>query len=63
MVTLLARHGVPAESALLLSVSFGLTVVTAALPGALAWLLFSAAARPEMREKTAAAPHCGDRAR
>jgi hypothetical protein len=42
VVTLLARHGVPAESALLLSVSFGLTVVAAALPGALAWLLFSA---------------------
>jgi glycosyltransferase 2 family protein len=43
VVALLARHGISPEQALVFSVCFGLVVAVASLPGALAWLLYSAA--------------------
>jgi glycosyltransferase 2 family protein len=41
VITLLAERGVPVEQSLLLSLSFGLVLVVAALPGALVWALWS----------------------
>jgi len=41
--SLLATHGVPVEQALFFSVSFGLIVIVAALPGAVVWAWFSPA--------------------
>jgi len=41
VTSLLAGHGVPAEKALFFSVSFGLALLIAALPGALVWALYS----------------------
>jgi glycosyltransferase 2 family protein len=43
VVSLLGRHGVPAEEALLFSVGFGVASAIASLPGAFAWLVYSAA--------------------
>ncbi len=40
VVALLGRHGVAPEHALLISVCFGLVLALAALPGALAWLVY-----------------------
>jgi len=40
VVTLLGRHGIGAEHALVFSVCFGLVLAVASLPGALAWLLY-----------------------
>jgi uncharacterized membrane protein YbhN (UPF0104 family) len=42
VVALLGRHGVNPEQALLFSVCFGLVLALASLPGALAWLMYSA---------------------
>jgi hypothetical protein len=41
IVVLLGNYGVAPERALMFSVSFGLALFVAALPGALAWLLYS----------------------
>jgi glycosyltransferase 2 family protein len=47
VVSLLGNYGIAPEKALLLSVSFGLALIVASLPGALAWLLYSfAPSRP-----------------
>jgi hypothetical protein len=43
VVALLGRHGVAPEQALVFSVCFGLVLAVGSLPGALAWLLYSAA--------------------
>jgi hypothetical protein len=43
VVALLGRHGINPEQALLFSVCFGLILALASLPGALAWLVYSAA--------------------
>jgi uncharacterized membrane protein YbhN (UPF0104 family) len=42
VVTLLGNHGVAPERALMFSMCFGATVIIATLPGALAWLVYSA---------------------
>jgi hypothetical protein len=41
VVTLLGRHGIAPEQALLFSVCFGLVLAVASLPGAVVWLLYS----------------------
>jgi hypothetical protein len=41
VVTLLASHGVPAEIALSLSLTFGIVFVLGAVPGALIWAIYS----------------------
>jgi uncharacterized membrane protein YbhN (UPF0104 family) len=41
VVSLLASHGVPKETALSLSVMFGLVLILASLPGAIIWAVFS----------------------
>ena len=41
VTSLLAGYGVPAEKALFFSVSFGVALLIAALPGALVWALYS----------------------
>jgi uncharacterized membrane protein YbhN (UPF0104 family) len=43
VVTILGRHGVAPEQALVFSVCFGLVLAVGSLPGALAWLLYSLA--------------------
>jgi uncharacterized membrane protein YbhN (UPF0104 family) len=50
VVSLLGRHGVSAENALLFSVGFGIVLALASLPGALVWLLYSGSA-PAARER------------
>jgi uncharacterized membrane protein YbhN (UPF0104 family) len=45
LVTILGRHGVPPEQALLFSVCFGLVVVLGALPGGVVWLFYPAQPR------------------
>jgi hypothetical protein len=41
VTTLLQSHGVAAEKALFFSVSFGLVLVLAALPGAVVWAVYT----------------------
>lgn len=46
VTALLGAHGVPVEQALLFSVSFGLLVILAALPGVIVWAFFSPGQSP-----------------
>jgi glycosyltransferase 2 family protein len=46
VTTLLQSQGIPAEQALFYSISFGLTAIVAALPGAIVWLLYSPPSGP-----------------
>jgi glycosyltransferase 2 family protein len=41
VTSLLGSHGVPLERALFFSVCFGLTLLIAALPGAIVWAAYS----------------------
>jgi Lysylphosphatidylglycerol synthase TM region len=44
IVSLLGRHGLPAEQALLFSVCFGIVLAISALPGGVAWLFYAGSA-------------------
>jgi uncharacterized membrane protein YbhN (UPF0104 family) len=50
VVTLLGRHGLPPEQALLFSVCFGLVLALASLPGGVAWLFYNSAQREAAAE-------------
>lgn len=50
VVTLLGAHGVSPESALSLSVTFGLVLIAGSLPGAIIWTLYSPAQRAAAKE-------------
>jgi glycosyltransferase 2 family protein len=52
VVTLLGSHGVPAEVALALSVTFGLVIVMGSLPGAIIWAAYSPAQPTAVKAET-----------
>ncbi len=55
VVSVLARHGVAPEQALLFSVSFGLMQVISSLPGGLVWALYAVKPQPQAAEADQAA--------
>lgn len=52
VVALLASHGVPAEIALSLSITFGLVFVAGSLPGAIIWAVYSPARLTAVKVET-----------
>jgi uncharacterized membrane protein YbhN (UPF0104 family) len=50
VVTLLGAHGVSAETALSLSVTFGLVLIGGSLPGAVVWTIYSPGQRAAAKE-------------